>query len=739
MEMHAPVSAPAIAATPPGVLSPDFKAFRDDISVYLKPEDVGRIEAAYHFSAGAHLGQFRSSGQPYISHPVAVAEILAGWHLDPQALIAALLHDVMEDTTITKQEISDRFGRVPADLVDGVSKLDKIEFQTIEDAQAESFRKMLLAMARDLRVILIKLADRLHNMRTLDAVRPEKRRRIARETLEIYAPLANRLGLNNLYHELQELSFTHLYPMRHAVLGKALLAARGNRREVVGKILEAIKQRLADSRIDAEIHGREKNLYSIFRKMREKSLTFSQVLDIYGFRVVVRDVPSCYLALGALHGLFKPVPGKFKDYVAIPKANGYQSIHTTLIGPFGTPIEVQIRTAEMHHVAETGVASHWLYKDTGRSFGDLEQQTHKWLQSLLELQSASGDSAEFLEHVKIDLFPEEVYVFTPMGRIMAMPRGATSVDFAYAVHTDIGNRCIACRINHELMPLRTELSNGDQVEIITAAHANPNPAWLGYVKTGKARSQIRHFLKTMQYDESVTLGERLLSQALRPFDLSLPGVGDVVWEKFLRETGAKSRQDVLADIGLGKRLAAIVARRIADGHESVAGSAEAKPHSAVLIRGSEGIAVQLAKCCRPIPGDSIVGVIKKGQGLMVHTHDCPAIARGRGDRDKGIEVQWEQDSGRLFEVAIRVVAENKRGVLANVTAEIAEAGSNIQNVGMDDDRGVYTSLYFCLQVANRAHLARIIRSLRHVPNVMRISRVRGEAAFAEQRRAKAER
>jgi guanosine-3',5'-bis(diphosphate) 3'-pyrophosphohydrolase len=726
MDMMASVPVPGPIDPPmSSVLSLDFEKFRNDIAGYLKAEDVGCIEAAYHFSASAHAGQFRISGEPYISHPVAVAEILAHWHLDPQALIAALLHDVMEDTAITKAEIGEKFGKIPADLVDGVSKLDKIEFQSVEDAQAENFRKMLLAMARDLRVILIKLADRLHNMRTLDAVRPDKRRRIARETLDIYAPIANRLGLNSLYRELQELSFKQLYPMRHAVLARAVKAARGNRREVVGKILHAIRQKLAESDIPAEVQGREKNLYSIFRKMREKSLSFSQVLDIYGFRVVVKDVPACYLALGALHALYKPVPGKFKDYVAIPKANGYQSLHTSIIGPFGTPLEVQIRTHDMHHIAETGVASHWLYKDSERSFSDLQKQTHKWLQSLLELQSASGDSVEFLEHVKIDLFPEEVYIFTPKGKIMALPRGATAVDFAYAVHTDIGNRCIACRINQELMPLRTELKNGDQAEIITAAHANPNPAWLGYVKTGKARSQIRHFLKTMQYEESATLGERLLTQALRPFDLNLADIALAVWDKFLRDTGAKTKHDVLADVGLGKRLAAIVARRLAEGHEA-AGASEAKPPSAILIRGTEGIAVQLAKCCRPIPGDPIVGAIKKGQGLVVHTHDCPSLARARGDREKWVDVEWESDSGRLFEVAIRIAAENRRGVLAKVAAEIAEAGSNIQNVSMDDERSVYTSLYFCLQVANRVHLARIMRALRHIPEVMRISRLRGE-------------
>ena len=721
------------AASPPGSQTSQFyeseqrlqlEKLKELLGTYLKPEDIERVAAAFVFSAEAHKGQFRISGDPYFSHPLAVAGILTGWHLDAQALMAALLHDVAEDTDITLAEIGGKFGKVTADLVDGVSKLDKIEFQSIEDAQAENFRKMLLAMARDVRVILIKLADRLHNMRTLDTLRPDKRRRIARETLEIYAPIANRLGLNNLYRELQEIAFRHVWPLRYGVLAKAIKAARGNRREVVGKILAGIKARLAETQIEAEVMGREKHLYGIYRKMRGKSLSFSQVLDIYGFRVIVRDVPTCYLVLGALHGLYKPVPGKFKDYIAIPKGNGYQSLHTTLIGPYGTPVEVQIRTTEMHHVAETGVASHWLYKDD-KSLSELQQRTHKWLQSLLELQSASGDSAEFLEHLKIDLFPGEVYVFTPKGKILPLPRGSTAVDFAYAVHTDIGNRCIACRINHELMPLRTELRNGDQIEIITASHANPNPAWLGYVKTGKARSQIRHFLKTMQYEESTALGERLLAQALRPFELGAERLGEAVWEKFVQECGAKSKQEVLADIGLGKRLPAIVARRLAEGLEQGAPAAEPKPQGPILIRGTEGMAVQLAHCCRPIPGDPIVGVIKKGQGLVVHLADCPSISgRGRGERNKWVDVEWERDGGRLFEVAIKIEAENRRGVLAKVAAEIAEAGSNIQHVTMDDEQGVYTSLYFTLQVSNRVHLARILRALRHIPEVVRISRMR---------------
>ena len=726
MQVAASSSGPTHPQPTEAELAVHLANLKELLATYLKPEDIDKVEAAFRFSAEAHRGQFRVSGDPYISHPLAVTGLLTAWHLDAQALSAALLHDVTEDTEITNKEIGEKFGKVTADLVDGVSKLDKIEFQSIEDAQAENFRKMLLAMARDVRVILIKLADRLHNMRTLDAVRPDKRRRIARETLDIYAPIANRLGLNNLYRELQELAFRHLYPMRYRVLAKAIKSARGNRREVVSKILKAIKGRLADAGIEAEVRGREKHLYGIYRKMRGKSLSFSQVLDIYGFRVMVKDVSSCYLALGALHSLYKPVPGKFKDYIAIPKANGYQSLHTTLIGPYGTPVEVQLRTTEMNHVAESGVASHWLYKDD-KSLSELQQKTHKWLQSLLELQSASGDSAEFLEHVKIDLFPGEVYVFTPKGKILAMPRGATAVDFAYAVHTDIGNRCVACRINYELMPLRTELRNGDRVEIITAAHANPNPAWLSYVKTGKARSQIRHFLKTMQYEESTALGERLLGQALRPFDLGLGEIEGAVWDKFVHECGAKSKKEILTDIGLGKRLPAIIARRLASGRDEASGIVETRPQAPILIRGTEGMAVQLAKCCRPIPGDPIIGVIKKGLGLVVHLADCPSIAKTRGERAKWVDVEWERDSGRLFEVAIKVEAENRRGVLAKVAADIAEAGSNIQYVSMDEERGIYTALYFTLQVSNRVHLARIMRSLRHIPEVVRISRVKGEA------------
>ncbi len=689
---------------------------------YLKPKDVARLADAYRFSEAAHAGQTRQSGDPYISHPLAVAEILAEWHLDGQTLMAALLHDVTEDTKVTKDEISDAFGKPVAELVDGVSKLDKIEFQSAADAQAENFRKMLLAMARDVRVILIKLADRLHNMRTLGAVAPAKRRRVARETMEIYAPIANRLGLNMLYHELQELAFSHMFPLRYKVLAKATKAARGNRREMIGRTLEAMKKKLAEGGISASVQGREKHVYSTYRKMIEKRPSFSEVHDIFGCRVIVADVPSCYLALGTLHGLYKPIPGKFKDYIAIPKGNGYQSIHTDLIGPYGVPVEVQIRTEQMHRLAESGVASHWIYKDDTDKLSDLQKQTHRWLQSLLEIQHQSGDPHEFLEHVKVDLFPDEVYVFTPKGKILSLPRGATAVDFAYAVHTDIGNRCVAAKVNGELVPLRSELRNGDRVEIITASHAKPNPGWLQYVRTGKARSNIRHFLKTMQYEESAGLGERLLDQALRGLRSSLAEIEEPGWERVVRDGGARSKHEMLADIGLGKRLPAVVARQLLRGSES---REESPLTGSITIRGTEGMAVQLATCCRPIPGDAIVGSIKKGQGLVVHGSDCGSIVRSRkNEPDQWIDVEWDPRTARLFQAGIDVFVENQRGVLAKVASEIAEAGSNIDSITMEEDRSLFTTMHFVLEVKNRQHLARVMRALRRLPDVKKISRVR---------------
>lgn len=701
---------------------------------YLKPEDIAQVWDAYRFSAAAHEGQMRKSGEPYISHPVAVAGILAELHLDVPTLVAALLHDVVEDTGVTKQEIGDQFGKQVAELVDGLSKLDKIEFQSATQAQAENFRKMLLAMSQDVRVILVKLADRLHNMSTLDAMGPDKRRSIARETLEIYAPIANRLGLNAIYQQLEDLSFKHLYPMRYGVISKAIKAARGNRKEVVGKIQEAIKQRLHEMQIEADVTGREKHLYSIYKKMTGKTITFSQIYDIYGFRIIVKDMPTCYLALGVLHGLYKPIPGKFKDYIAIPKANGYQSLHTTLFGPFGTPIEVQIRSEEMHNIAEAGVAAHWLYKTTDAHLTALQQQTHQWLQRLLDIQSESADSLEFLEHFKVDLFPDEVYVFTPKGKIMALPKGATAVDFAYAVHTDIGNRCVAVKINQELAPLRTELHNGDHVEIITASHAHPNPAWLNYVVSGKARAHIRHFLKTLQSTESAHLGERMLNQALRALHAD-PHIDEVRWQKLMRDYGAKSKEEILTDIGLGKRLNVMVAHQLlamGDDHSERNGKQANKPLGTITIRGSEGMAVQFAQCCRPIPGDPILGFINKDKGLVIHTHDCPAIRKFRVDPDKWLDVEWDPHTKRLFKVNLKLTVANQRGMLAKIAAGIADAGSNIDNVSMEEpDDSAYTNIHFTVQVQDRVHLADLMRRLRKIPDVVRINRVKG--AGAEQR------
>ena len=710
---------------------------------YLKPEDIAQVWAAYRFSAAAHEGQLRKSGEPYITHPVSVACILAELHLDTPTLIAALLHDVVEDTGVTKQQISDQFGKQVAELVDGLSKLDKIEFQSATQAQAENFRKMLLAMSQDVRVILVKLADRLHNMSTLEVMGPEKRRRIARETLEIYAPIANRLGLNAIYQQLEDLSFKYLYPMRYGVIAKAIKAARGNRKEVVGKIQEAIKLRLQELNIEADVTGREKHLYSIYRKMAGKTITFSQIHDIYGFRIIVKDMPTCYLALGVLHGLYKPIPGKFKDYIAIPKANGYQSLHTTLFGPFGTPIEVQLRSLEMHSIAEAGVAAHWLYKTTDAHLTALQQQTHQWLQRLLDIQSESADSLEFLEHFKVDLFPDEVYVFTPKGKIMALPKGATAVDFAYAVHTDIGNRCVAAKINHELAPLRTELHNGDHVEIITAAHAKPNPAWLNYVVSGKARAHIRHFLKSMQSTESAHLGERLLNQALRALHADPAMIDEASWQKLMRDYGARNKQEVLTDIGLGKRLNVMVAHQLlAMGEDQGEGNGKqaakqtnkflSKPLGTITIRGSEGMAVQFAQCCRPIPGDPILGFINKDKGLVIHTHDCPAIRKFRVDPDKWLDVEWDPDTKRLFKVNLKLAVANQRGMLAKIAAGIADAGSNIDNVSMEEsDDSAYTNMNFTVQVENRLHLADLMRRLRKIPDVVRINRVKG--AGTEQR------
>ncbi len=703
------------------------------ISQYLSPKEIERVREAYRFADQAHLGQFRASGQPYISHPIAVTEICAGWKLDADSLMAALLHDVIEDQDVSKQELAERFSSDVAEIVDGLSKLDRLEFATKAEQQAESFRKMLLAMARDVRVILIKLADRLHNMRTLDAVSPEKRRRVARETLEIYAPIAHRLGLNALVRELQDLCFQAIHPNRYQVLHKAIMAARGNRREVLGRISEDVGGALPAAGIEAEVSGREKSLYSIYNKMAEQKKSLSDVLDIYGFRIIVHTLPECYLALGTLHQLYRPVPGKFKDYIAIPKLNGYQSLHTTLVGPYGTPVEFQIRTREMDQVAEDGVASHWLYKDDDTTLNTLQKRTHQWLQSLLDIQSQTGDSGEFLEHVKVDLFPDSVYVFTPQGKILSLPRGATPVDFAYTIHTDIGNHAIAAKINGEYSPLRTELKSGDAIEIITSATSRPSAQWLNYVRTGRARSEIRHYLRTQRYEESVAFGERLLNQAFEQLALPRPPDDDPEWDKLAKGSGAISREEILADIGLGKRLAAVVARRFAPENSMLATTAAAMDEltaatgTAVLIHGNEGQAVQLAPCCGPLPGDAIIGGIRLGHGLVVHMSECAVAQRLRAkEPERWIPVAWDiNNTARHLSTRLDVTVVNERGVLGRLAAAISDAESNIVHMTMQDDAASNAVLHLTLQVDSRKHLAQVIRTIRRVPQVQKIVRVKG--------------
>jgi guanosine-3',5'-bis(diphosphate) 3'-pyrophosphohydrolase len=705
----------------------------EKLAEYLTPSELKKVKEAYRFSDEKHLGQMRKSGEPYISHPIAVAEICADWKLDAQAIMAALLHDLMEDQDVEKDELIERFGAPVATLVDGLSKLDKLEFQSQVEVQAENFRKMLLAMARDVRVILIKLADRLHNMRTLDAMAPEKKGRIARETMEVYVPIAHRLGLNNTYRELQDLAFSHIYPVRYKTLAKAVKAARGNRREVVSKILDAVKNAFAENGIDAQVYGREKTLFGIYRKMRNKQLSFSQVLDVYGFRIVVDSFASCYVALGTLHALYKPMPGKFKDYIAIPKLNGYQSLHTTLIGPYGTPVEFQVRTEEMHRVAESGVAAHWLYKEKDGTLTDLQQRTHAWLQSLLDIQNQTGDSAEFLEHVKIDLFPDSVYVFTPKSTIIALPRGATALDFAYTIHTDIGDQAIAAKINHEHAPLRTELRNGDIVEIVTSSISRPSPTWLTFVRTGKARSAIRHHLRTINLHESIELGQHLLAQALIALNIT-PTIPAPLAERLLNESSAKSLDELYADIGVGKRMAALVARHIFGLVENDASAplvnhdGESAPNKLdpVIIHGNEGAAVQLAPCCMPIPGDSMIGHLRRDQGLIVHATDCDIAKRQRSkEPERWIDVTWGAGLNRRFDCRIKILVHNEKGVLARVAAEIGESDANITYVGMDDDKDhLMTQLRFTIQVEDRIHLARLMRNVRQIPSVARILRER---------------
>ncbi|MEO7160891.1 MAG: bifunctional (p)ppGpp synthetase/guanosine-3',5'-bis(diphosphate) 3'-pyrophosphohydrolase [Polaromonas sp.] len=712
---------------------------------YLNAADIENVRQAYRFADEAHLGQLRNSGEPYITHPIAVAQQCAEWKLDAQALMAALLHDAMEDCDVTKPELIERFGAPVAELVDGLTKLEKLEFNTREENQAESFRKMLLAMARDVRVILIKLADRTHNMRTLGDAPRSKWQRISSETLDIYAPIAHRLGLNTTYRELQDRSFQHLHPWRYAILTKALIRARGRRRDVIKRVQSEVEAAFENAHIPVRIYGREKTLYSIYHKMDEKHLSFAQVTDLYGFRVIVQNLTACYSAMGVLHQLYKPLPGKFKDYIAIPKVNGYQSLHTTLVGPFGTNIEFQMRTDAMHVVAEAGVAAHWLYKASEPNSDTSQRLGTKWLQSLLDIQQETHDAAEFWDHVKIDLFPEAVYVFTPKSQIMAMPRGATIVDFAYAIHSDVGHHAIAAKVNGEQVPLRTELLNGDVIEIITAPASTPNPAWLGFVRTGKARSKIRHHLKTMALTESQELGEKMLAQALRAEGIDRQRLFEhdeahhATWEKILRFTGNRSRAELLTDIGLGKRIASMIAKRIVsflaengEKPDALLMSRERYiPHESVsqgglVLDGSEGTSVQFARCCCPIPGDGIVGYLGRGEGLIVHTDDC-AIAKRLQQRDseRFISVDWSDEPARTFETNLLVTVSNGKGVLARVAVALANAEVDITHVDMGHEpANGATDLRFSVAVRDRIHLAAAIRNVKRTPSVLRVQRAK---------------
>ena len=730
-------SGPPHLSDPPASVAEGFAAPADERRVvslahltklasnYLGEEDLRRVREAYRFSDSSHLGQFRTSGEPYISHPIAVAEICVGWRLDADALMAALLHDVMEDSGVTKQQMVERFGTQVAELVDGLSKLDKVEFASREQAQAESFRKMLLAMARDVRVILIKLADRLHNMRTLGAVERAKQRRVAAETLDIYAPIANRLGLNELYRELLDLSFRFTHPFRYRTLQKAVTAARGMRREGLGRIIDSVQKALPGMGVQAELRAREKALWAIYRKMHEKHLSFSQVMDVFGIRLVVDSLPSCYLALGALHQTFKPIPGRFKDYIAIPKVNGYQSLHTTVVGPYGTPVEFQIRTNEMHRLAESGVAAHWLYKADMESFTDLQKRTHQWLKSLLDIQHQTGDSLEFIEHVKVDLFPEAVYVFTPKGQIRALPRGATTIDFAYSVHTDVGNQCVAAKVNGSPVPLRTELQNGDVIEVVTDPESRANPAWLGFVRTGKARSEIRHFLRTMKFEESVELGRRLLEQSLAALRIDAGSLEPALLDKLARDAGAKSLDELYTDVGLGRRLAPVVARAIAlEMSARPAAAAFAPRPLPIVIHGTEGMAVQCSACCLPLPGDSVIGHMRGGHGLVVHRSECESAGRARQkDAERWLDVEWGEDIRGQFRTIVEVQIRDDRGALGRVAAEIAASEANIVNVTMDEEPDRVATIRFTLQVRGRLHLAQVFRQVRKQADVTKITRL----------------
>ena len=696
------------------------------VKTYLPKREIDKVWEAYRFSEKAHSGQKRRSGEAYISHPVSVACIAARFHLDSQSIQAALLHDVVEDTESTELEIESKFGKQVSTLVIGLSKLDKVEFQDANEAQAENFRKMLLAMTQDVRVMLIKLSDRLHNMQTIQSLDERKKIRIAQETVDIYAPIANRLGLNNLYQELEDLCFEVLHPVRYKTIQKAIKASRGNRKEVIEKISNEISNKLKSVKTKADITGREKNPASIHRKMLEDQTGFNQINDIYAFRIIVNDINDCYLTLGTLHSLYNPIPGKFKDYIAIPKANGYQSLHSTLLGPFGVPVEIQIRTKNMHQLAEAGVAAHWLYKTKDAHVTDLQQKTNQWLKRMLDIQNDSSNSLEFLEHLKVDLFPDEVYVFSPDGKIFALPKNSSSIDFAYAVHSDVGNKAVSAKINQILVPLRTRLSTGDHVEIITSTLAKPNPTWLNFVITGKARSQIRNYLRSAESKDLIFLGEKMLNNALNAFHIHPTAIKKKHWNKLILDYHVESKDEILMDIALGKKVNVMVAHQLTNLMDGLASNKkQTKMLDVITIKGSDGMAIQLANCCHPIPGDPILGYINKEKGLVIHTHDCQIVNELSLDHDRWVDVEWEPDSEKLFNVRLSVLVVNERGMLGKIASIIADAESNINNVSLQDmDGSPFATLNFLVQVRHRQHLAELIRNLRKITKVNKITRVK---------------
>ena len=697
-----------------------------DLASYLGKDQVNSVRRAYYYAEQAHEGQFRRSGDPYVTHPLAVAGILSEMHMDHQSLMAAMLHDVIEDTGITKTAIKSQFGNSVADLVDGVSKLNKIKFSSRAEAQAENFQKMAMAMAKDLRVILVKIADRLHNMRTLDVLAPDKRRRIARETLDIYAPIANRLGMNIVRIEFEELGFAALYPMRARRISAAVKSVRGNRKEILSKIETSIAACLEREGLPGRCAGREKHLYSIYEKMRSKRKSFSEIMDVYAFRIVVDRVDTCYRVLGAVHSLYKPVPGRFKDYIAIPKANGYQSLHTTLFGMHGVPIEIQIRTEEMEGMANNGIAAHWLYKSNEDLPNNPHVRAREWVNGLLDMQKNAGNSLEFIENVKIDLFPDEIYLFTPKGTIFELPAGSTAVDFAYAIHTDVGNSCVACRISRRLAPLSEPLESGQTVEIITAPGTQPNPAWLSFVVTGKARSNIRHYLKNQKHSESVALGRRLLNKALAGFGDQLDSIQQENIDAILQQTKLKSMDQLLEEIGLGNRMSYMVAQRLATKSNISADDAqrESDKQGSLDIRGSEGMVMNYAKCCHPIPGDPIVGHISSGRGMVIHTDDCNNIADVRDNPEKCVSVRWDPDVQGEFSVELRVELENERGIIATLATTITGTEANIEKISTIERDARFSIVNLSLNVHNRVHLARVMKRVRLIKAVAKVTRVK---------------